>query len=190
MYLDANDAGVLVKSQSKIVLQANIIIRTLARVGIAALIDEATGYQYDRDHFALQTILNAYISEEFLKWQKRFPSNYYKEIFRLYNWKYDPHSLQKPSWIGHFTNKYVYKALPGGVLSELRRKNPKNTNGNRLKKHHQLLSEDIGVVHLDKHLNKLITVMELSISLDDFNSNFNKIFYNCRQPELDIFNQN
>jgi len=32
---------------------AEILIRGFAHIGIIALIDEATGYQYDRDHEAL-----------------------------------------------------------------------------------------------------------------------------------------
>jgi hypothetical protein len=45
MYLKARDAGKLLFSQKKLALQAEIIIRACAKVGIIALIDEATGYQ-------------------------------------------------------------------------------------------------------------------------------------------------
>ncbi|MFD1186885.1 hypothetical protein, partial [Pontibacter rugosus] len=73
LYLDAEEKGVLVASQEKIVKQAKIIIRSLAKVGINALIDEATGYQYDREKDELQKLLSKYIQEDFLKWQSRFP---------------------------------------------------------------------------------------------------------------------
>ena len=78
LYLLANEEGVLLESQYKMIVQASILIRALAKVGITALIDEATGYQYDRENNALQVILEAYIAEEFLKWQARFPRKYYK----------------------------------------------------------------------------------------------------------------
>lgn len=40
---------------------ANIIIRSVAKVGIVALVDEVTGYQYEREKDELQKILKAYI---------------------------------------------------------------------------------------------------------------------------------
>lgn len=184
LYLQANDDGALLESQEKMVLQANILIRSLAKVGITALIDEATGYQYDRENNALQEILKAYIAEDFLKWQARFPRKYYQELYRLYEWNYDPLSVKHPKYLGKFTNEYVYEYLPEGVLSQLRAKNPKNENGNRVKRHHQFLTGDIGLPHLEKHITKLITVMELSDNIDEFKENFNRVFNRIEQMKL------
>jgi P63C domain len=178
LYLQANDKGALLESQEKMVAQANILIRALAKVGITALIDEATGYQYERESNALQEILKAYIAEEFLKWQARFPRKYYQELYRLYNWEYNPLSMKHPKYLGKFTNEYVYEHLPEGVLEELRVKNPKNEQGNRVKKHHQFLTGEIGIPHLEKHITKLITIMELSDNADQFKENFNRVFKN------------
>lgn len=186
LYLDAEEKGVLVSSQEKIVKHAKIIIRSLAKVGINALIDEATGYQYDREKDELQKLLSKYIQEDFLKWQSRFPRKFYQEVFRLFNWKYDPFSLKRPGYLGKFTNEFVYNELPQGVLSKLREINPKNENGNRSRRHHQHLTEEIGIPHLDKHLMKLITVMELSENMDDFKSKFNKVFNKPFQTSLDF----
>ena len=47
-------------------------------VSIIALVDEATGYQYTREKDELQKILKAYIAEELLPWQKRFPDEFFK----------------------------------------------------------------------------------------------------------------
>lgn len=186
LYLRANDEGALLESQERIVAQANILIRSLAKVGITALIDEATGYQYDRENNALQQILKAYIAEDFLKWQARFPRKYYQELYKLYGWDYNPLSMKHPKYLGKFTNEFVYQYLPEGVLEELRVKNPKNENGNRPKKHHQFLSGEIGVPHLEKHITKLITIMELSENIDEFKDNFNKIFKNIEQMKLKL----
>lgn len=71
--LDAAKAGVLRRRSSKIVQAAEILIRGFARVGIIALIDEATGYQADRARDELNKILQAYIAKELLPWTKRFP---------------------------------------------------------------------------------------------------------------------
>lgn len=186
LYLEANDHNALLDSQLKIVTQAGILIRVLARVGITALIDEATGFQYDRENNALQTILKAYISEEFLKWQARFPRKYYQEIYRLYDWDFDPQSMKHSPYLGRFTNEYVYDYLPEGVINELRIKNPKNSKGVRTKKHHQYLTGDIGLPHLEKHITKLITVMELSDNPEQFKNNFKRIFSTSNQLEMKL----
>ncbi|PLR33742.1 hypothetical protein CYR32_13325 [Chimaeribacter coloradensis] len=176
IYLSAKENNDILESQEKIVYQANVIIRALAKVGIAALVDEATGYQLERESDALQTLLRAYISEDLLQWQSRFPRKFYQEIYRLYDWDYNPTSFKHPSYIGHFTNDYIYKKMPTGVLNELRSRNPKNNSGNRLRRHHQFLSGDIGIPHLEKHITKVITIMELSKNIDEFRINFTKIF--------------
>jgi len=48
VWLRARDAGVLNGKQKQTAKKAEIIMRSLSKVGIAALIDEATGFQYDR----------------------------------------------------------------------------------------------------------------------------------------------
>ena len=186
LYLIANDEGALIESQEKMALQASILIRSLAKVGITALIDEATGYQYDRENNALQQILKAYIAEDFLKWQARFPRKYYQELYRLYNWEYNPLSMKHPKYLGKFTNEYVYDHIPKGVIDELRTKNPKNEKGNRVKKHHQFLTGDIGIPHLERHITKLVTIMELSNNVDEFKENFVRVFKNIEQMKLNL----
>ncbi len=51
VWLKARDAGVLKPNQLHIAEMADILIRGLARVGIIALIDEATGYIPDKVWF-------------------------------------------------------------------------------------------------------------------------------------------
>ena len=185
-YIKAAESGATTVSQEKIVRQANIIIRSLAKVGITALVDEATGYQYEREKDELQKLLSKYVAEDFLKWQSRFPRKFYQEAFRLHKWEYDPSSLKRPGYLGKFTNRFVYEYMPPGVLEELRKKNPTKSNGRRSRKHHQHLTEEVGISHLDKHLTKLITVMELSDNMDDFTENFNRVFNKSYQIRLQL----
>lgn len=191
VYLEANKAepAVLVSSQMRIVERAEILLRSLAKVGIIGLIDEATGYQYERERDDLQRLLSKYIAEEFLPWTSRFPKEYYSEIFRLYGWKYDPLSLKRTPLIGKFTNDFVYNEMSSEVLEELRRRNPTLENGRRRRKHHQHLTEEIGVPHLERHLTKLITVMQLSDSIDEFKENFKRAFKKTNQLQLDLKKQ-
>jgi hypothetical protein len=62
----------------------DIVMRGLARVGIVALIDEATGYQEVRDRKALQSILNsilnAFLRKELAAWALRFPKEFYEQV--------------------------------------------------------------------------------------------------------------
>lgn len=186
VYLSLEDKGEPLDSQDKVIEQSHIIVRALSRVGITALVDEATGYQIDREADALQQLLKAYVSEDFLKWQTRFPRKFYQEIFRLYGWEYDPLSLKRPQYVGKFTNDYVYDYMPEGVLEELRIKNPKNDKGNRSRRHHQYLTGDIGISHLEKHITTMLPVMRLSKNIDEFKLNFYEIFGDPRKKKDDI----
>jgi hypothetical protein len=87
----------LSKQQDHIANKAEILVRAFARVGIIALVDEATGYQRVRARDELQKILAAYISPELLPWAKRFPDYFYEELHRVRGWKYKPGSLAKLS---------------------------------------------------------------------------------------------
>ena len=48
IYLQAKRDGSLTPSQEKLAVKSEILLSALAQVGIDALVDEATGYQYDR----------------------------------------------------------------------------------------------------------------------------------------------
>jgi hypothetical protein len=185
VYLNARDQNVLLPQQKPLAIASEILVRGLARVGIIALVDEATGYQADRQKDELQKILAAYISKELLPWQRRFPAEYYQQICRLRNWNYDPFSNKRPRIIGWITNQIVYELLPEGVLDELRRLNPPNERGYRPYKHHQYLTEDIGNPHLERHLVQVITAMRLSKDWADFEDKLAELFDRYpHQPRL------
>lgn len=176
MFLQARKEIDLSPRQSIIADQCEILMRAFARVGITALVDEATGYQYDREKDELQKILKAYISEELLPWQKRFPDIFYKELFRLNGWDYTVKGIQKrPGIIGKWTNTFIYEELPNGVLEELKKKTPKGEAGNRTNRYHQLLTLDIGEPNLEKQINKVITLFQVSDNMKQFCDNFKKM---------------
>lgn len=160
-YLEARDAKALLPSQFKIAVAADLIMRGLARVGISALIDEATGYQEVRDKAALQKILERFIKDEWAKWTRRFPPDYYRHLFRLKGIPFPPsNGKNKPSYVGHWTNDIVYSRLAPGVLKKLREVNPKTSSGHRARRHHQHLTEDVGVPELQQHLSNVIFLMK------------------------------
>ena len=185
-YLAARLDGALTSSQVPLAAASEILVRSLSKLGIVALIDEATGYQADRQKDELQRILAAYISAELLPWQKRFPNEFYQQICRLKEWNFDPILHRRPQIIGKITNDIVYNLLPKGVLEELRRLNPPNESGNRTYKHHQFLTLDIGNPNLEKHLAQLIILMRISKTWDDFEEKLCEAFptYGSLQPSL------
>jgi hypothetical protein len=175
--LAAREAGKLQRQQEGIAQRAEVLIRGLARVGIVALIDEATGYQEIRDRQSLRRILEAYISKEWLPWTERFPIEFYKELYRLHGWRLDPAGKGKPGYVGKLTNALVYDRLPRGVADELRANNPVDpSTGRRRFKHHQFLTDDIGNPHLEKHVAKVIGLMQASESWGEFKRMFRRVF--------------
>jgi hypothetical protein len=168
IWMDANKAGVLGTRQKAIAEMAEVILRGLAHVGIVALVDEATGYQDFRDRQELQKILDKYVTDEWAKWTRRFPDEFYRHLFRLKSMTYPPNSGQrKPSFVGHWTNDVVYSRLAPGILQKLREINPRTKSG-RSRKHHQHLTADIGVPELEQHLSNLIFLMRTCNSWNEF----------------------
>jgi hypothetical protein len=168
--LQARTDGKLQKQQEHIAQQCEVLVRAFARVGIIALVDEATGYQEIRDRNELHKILDAYIAKELLPWTKRFPDEFYQEMFRLQGWQYSPMSIKRPRMVGKLTAEIVYERLPDGILEELRRKNPVVRKGQRRYRHHQFLTEEIGNPHLEKHLAVVTALMRASTNWRTFKS--------------------
>jgi len=164
--------------------QCEVLVRSFAKVGIIALIDEATGYQYERERFELQKILNAYVSEEILKWQLTFTDDFYKEIYRLWGLPFIPKYIRnKPSFIGKLTKKYIYELLPKGVVDKIKENTGKTEKGNWKYKWHQSLTPDIGREHLRKQIIEVTTLMSISQSKEQFNSLFQQK-YNKQPVQL------
>ncbi|WP_179830321.1 P63C domain-containing protein [Spirosoma fluviale] len=168
--LDARNNGLIEKERQAVVAaQCEILIRAFAKVGIIALVDEATGYQYTREKNELQKILKAYVSEEILNWQKTFHDSFYREIFRLRKWNFTANDIkQRPSIVGKYTNQFVYEMLPPGVLQKLKQVTPKNANGNYIYKFHQSLTPETGREHLRNHLISVTTIMSIARNWQEF----------------------
>lgn len=150
LFSDALSKGLLKPNQLHIGEQSRILVKAFLKTSIIALVDEATGYQYEREKDELQKILKAYISEELLPWQKRFPDVYYKELFRLNGWDFTVNGIKRrPGVIGKWTNTLVYEQLPKGILEELKNKTPKSEAGNKVARYHQLLTLDVGEPNLN-----------------------------------------
>lgn len=168
VWLDADKAGVLKPRQKIIAKNAETIHRGIAEVGMIALVDEATGYQTVRSRDALQVILDAFLRKEFAAWAKRFPDEFYREIYRLRGWKWSDTAKNKIQYVGKLTKDVIYQRLAPGVAEDLEKKNPKTSKGHRTTKHHQWLTDDVGHPALAQHLHAVIGFMRASRSWDEF----------------------
>jgi len=164
VYLDARDfkksdgRGVLTAKQIPNVTAAEILIRSLSRVGIIALVDEVTGYEKEKEKDALQKFLDTFLTNEMSKWIRTFDDEFFEMIFKMKGWTWKQASTKKPQVFGHYINDLVYSRIGPNVLHELRIKNPKNEKGNRKGKHPQWISADYGHPKLKEHIAGLVAL--------------------------------
>lgn len=163
------------EKQSELADKLLAIMSAFAKTGIIALIDEITGYQELRKKDELQELLAKFVRKEYLPWTKRFPNEFYEEMYRLKGWDYNGNA--KTPLVGKITNYLVYDLMPEGVLEELRKRNPVDEKIHRRKyKHHQFLTEETGIEYLDKHLLAVLTLMRGFDTWDEFDKAFRKSF--------------
>ena len=175
VYLDARRAGnVLTTAQEPLAEQAEILIRGFARIGIIALVDEATGYQRDRATDALARILEKFIAKELQPWVKTFPDEFYEQMFRLRKLEFPADTVKRPQYFGHLTNDIIYRRLAPGVLEELKNTMPRTASGRRKGTLQQKLTPDLGHPKLREHLASVITIMSFSEDYDDFKAKLDK----------------
>jgi hypothetical protein len=186
-YMDANDDEALRASQQHIAKRASILFRGLANIGIISLVDEATGFQDIRARDELAQILEHYVAPEFRPWTKMFPDEFFEQMYRLQGWEYKPGVAKRTQFVGHLINQLVYGQLPPTVLEELRSRNPKlNDRGYRRYKHHQFLTENTGIPHLDRQIAIVMTLMRISDDKDEFKELFARAARLHSEPRLPL----
>lgn len=182
-YLKFRDAslratGRVPKRYEGMITAADTLIRGLAEVGIVALVDEATGYQEVRQRYALQEILDAFLLKELAAWAKRFPDDFYQQIYRLRGWEWRGRKFNPPQVVARYTNDFVYERLAPGIREELESRMPRDDAGKKRGRLHQLLTEDIGHPALAQHLHAVITLMKASKNWNQF-----KLMLNMALPK-------
>jgi hypothetical protein len=138
---DPNTAHKLTGRQQEMAIKASMFLSACAKVGLEALIDEATGYQYERAEDALQVKLRAFIAEELRAWEKTFPDELWMEFGRLTGWKGTLHS--RPKWWGKLVIEMIYNTLDPDVADYIRTHKP--PVGVRW---HQQLTDNVGARQL------------------------------------------
>lgn len=154
----------LLPSQKFLARQAEIIVRSAAKVGIIALIDEATGFIEDKRREEYRALWQEFIRDEFRQWEEaEFPDDIFDLIYKLYGLKrINPSSTKHPRFFSKFLRKYVYIPLAssnGAILEQLEEKNPVvYANGGRRYKLFQFLSDEIGLPALRQHIWQVVGI--------------------------------
>jgi P63C domain len=145
----------LTERQTQIAIRASMFLASVAKVGLDALIDEVTGYQYERQDDALSVKLNLYLSEELRKWEKTFPDELWQQFGRLSGWSGAAH--RRPKYWGKLVNELIYQKLDKDVYAWLKENAPKPRHGLN---YHQWLSEQYGLRNLVEHIYKIIGIAQ------------------------------
>lgn len=154
--LDAAKAGKLRPNQKFLEIQAEIIIRASAKLGIVALIDEATGYIADKRKEEYREMFRDFLRVEAGKYDSEFPDQFFDIIYKLYKLPRGKIKNRHPQFFGHFIRRYIYEPLAnshGAILEMLDEKNPVvYVNGGRRYKMFHFLSEVVGLNALRAHM--------------------------------------
>jgi|SRR5215218_2031732 len=143
----------LTNRQRELAVRASMFLAACAKLGLDALIDEATGYQYERAQDALEVKLKAYLEDEMRKWEKTFPDELWVEFARLTNWKGSV--TNRPKYWGKLVMELVYEYLDPDVAKWLKDNAPEPKHGQN---YHQWLSSQYGLKKLVEHIWKLIGI--------------------------------
>lgn len=169
-YLEARDKKLLKGRQYSLAARAEVVIRACAKVGIIALIDEATGYQKLRAERALRLKVQAFIAEDMQEWARMFPEEFWYELARLEGVRYSARS--RPLRWGKYVMMFVYDAIDPDIGRELRRKNP---NPRFSRNHHQWLKQ-FGRDKVHDQIQSVVTIMKLCDDMDEFREKFARVF--------------
>lgn len=176
---EAAKHGKLHPSQGFLVKHAEMIIIASAKVGLAALIDEATGYIKDKRKEEYIELYKEFILEQAKQYAKEFPEQFYDVIYKIYNLRRNPIAKNHPQFFAGVTNKYIYGPLAnsnGAILEILREKNPIiYRSGGRKYNLFQFLSE-IGAPALTAQIWQFIGIGNASKSKESFDKAFKRAF--------------
>jgi len=143
----------LTDRQQQMAINAAMFVAACAKVGIDALIDEATGYQYERAEDALQVKLRAYLADEMRAWEKTFPDELWVEFGRLTGWSGS--ITKRPKYWGKLVMDLIYDYLDPDVADWLRENAPAPRGGQN---YHQWLTSQYGLKRLVEHIWMVIGI--------------------------------
>src|SRR5215471_18374956 len=136
---------------------------------------QATGFDDQRKREAINRILEKYVRKDALPWVRMFDVEFYRQIYRLNRWPFDPDKTARPQVIGHWTND-LYDRLAPMIRPELHRLVRRNTRGRPTQKLTQYLSPEEGKPRLRELLEGVKALMRVSTDWDDYNAKLDVAF--------------
>ncbi len=117
------------------------------------------------------------------QWRKTFPDDFYVALLKLYGDVFDK-SENRPSWVGRWTNRFIYNPLWGGLSDELKRRRRDRADGGGTEsdalKLHQFI-EKHAKKKLEEHIGQVTTLLKVSQSKSHFVELFAALFYGQTQ---------
>lgn len=187
--IDASKAGKLRPEQESLAIQAEIIIRASAKLGIVALVDDATGFIADKRRAQYKELFREFIREEIKLYDEpQFPDQLFDVIYRVYGLPRRAEAKNNhPRFFGRFIRKYIYEPLAnsnGAILEMLDEKNPVvYVNGGRRYKMYNFLSEVVGMPALKAHLWQVVGIGNSIRTKSQFERSFYTAF---PRPQLEF----
>jgi hypothetical protein len=161
----------LTPRQISMAIKSSMFLVACAKVGLDALVDEATGYQEFRERDALQVKLRAYLATEMRKWEKTFPDELWIEFGRLTNWKGSV--TQRPKYWGHLVTQLIYEYLDADVAQWLKEHVPQPRHGQN---YHQWLNAQYGLKKLVEHIWMVIGIARTCFTMEELKQKMRQMF--------------
>lgn len=161
----------LTPRQISMAIKASMFLVACAKVGLDALVDEATGYQEFRDRDALTVKLRAYLEKEMRKWERTFPDELWVEFGRLTNWKGSV--THRPKYWGHLVIQLIYEYLDPDVAQWLKDNAPAPRKGQN---YHQWLSAQYGLKKLIEHIWMVVGIARTCYNMDELKQKMRQMF--------------
>lgn len=178
-YVNAFSDGVLITpKQQEIAIRCSVLLASCAKVGLIALIDEATGYQYERKENALQLKLKAFVADEMRGWEKTFPDELWEQFGRLTSWQGTLHA--RPKWWGKLVIELIYEALDADVAKYLRANKPPPVHKQN---YHQWLTKHYGLKQLITHIYEIIGMAKTCSNIKELQEN---VAYHYRKKPMQL----
>ncbi len=175
VYQDALVAQKLLPSQKHIGEACRFFLKALTNYAIDDLVDRATGFEDMRKRRAIDKIIERYVEKDARAWVLMFDLDFYRHIFRLNGWIFDPEKTARPSVIGHWTND-IYDRLAPGVRAALHERVRRNGKGKPTQKLTQYLTPEEGRPELSRLLEGVKLLMRMSKTWDEFKTRLDEFY--------------
>lgn len=167
LYVAALAAGTLHPKQVPLAARAAAVVSACAKTGITAMVWEATGYERVKAPDALRDRFADLLRSEAGTYERLFPPAFFEQLAKLYRVKLRGDG-RRPFCFAAFLREFFYEWFDEDVYAELRRRNPRPSEGT---KHHQFL-QPVVRQRFEKHRELVYVLLEQSTSLDDFRMRF------------------